>query len=612
MNKKLQKKKRNNQPRRNYLHWNLILILLATVVTYYPTLNNYFVNWDDIVYIMNNEMIKSFSMHNFGQMFSSFFMGNYHPLTILSFAFDYNLFQLNATAYHIHNLILHLINASLVYYFCFLLFNRNYTVAFIVSFLFAVHPMHVESVAWVSERKDLLYTLFFLLSLVSYLNYSKTLEYRYFFISLGLFVLACLAKAQAVTLPMVLILVDYYKNRKLNRRLVFEKIPFFLISLTIGIISIFAQKFDNAINQVGIPPVHSLFYGNYSIWVYLFKFFIPANLTCLYEYPKSAEGGLPWILYFAPLILAFLVAVIVKTWKSKSYITFGILFFMFTIFPVLQFLPVGDAVVAERYTYIPYIGLFLIIAIGYTELDKNHKYATLKKVVKYTGLVVIGIFCILAWNRTKIWVDSVSLWSDVMKKNPRCMSAYINRAFMYNQNKEFEKAKQDCDDALKIDSNNYKVYINRAISYKMLDRYDLAIRDFTIALQKSPSSYGTYLDRGIIYIDNLNQYDSGIADVKEFLKHAPNHADGTYNLAVGFFKKGVYDSSLYYCQKAIQIAPKSGSPHYLLAKLYESRNDFQNAFLEGSQAIALGFAVDDNTMRFWQQRSNLQLPSTPK
>jgi protein O-mannosyl-transferase len=606
------KKKKISPPKKGYLHLNLLFIIIVTIAAFLPTLDNYFVNWDDIVYIMNNDMIKTFSLDKIYKMFSSFFMGNYHPLTILSFSFDYNLFELNAKAYHIHNLFLHVINTILVYIFCFKLFNRQYLVAFIVSFLFGIHPMHVESVAWVSERKDLLYTLYYLLAIVSYLFYIQMKDWRYFALTVFLFILSCLAKAQAVTLPMVLILIDYYLSRKPDRKTLLEKIPFFIIALVFGIVSIFAQKFDNAINQVGVKGFDSLFFGNYSIWVYFYKFFVPVNLNCLYQYPYTVTGNAPWYVYLSPVIILVLAAVIYKTWKHKSYITFGLLFFLVTILPVLQFLPVGDAIVAERYSYIPYIGLFMVAGIGFEELRQKISSNGMKKFVSYLWIVVFVIFFILTWNRTKVWAESISLWTDVMKKNPRSMSAYINRSFMYNQNKEYDKALQDCNDALKIDSNNYKVYINRAISYRMLGKYDLALRDLTITLKKNPESYGTYLDRGIIYIDNLDKYDLGIADVKEFLKYFPDHADGTYNLAVGFFKKAVFDSSWFYCQKAIVISPKSGAPHYLLAKLYELRSDFQNAYFEGSQAKSFGFPIDDNTMQFWQQKSNLNLPMAPR
>lgn len=160
-------KKRNIQNKQEqFWNYKLILVLAITGIAYYPSLNNGFLNWDDIIYVMNNDMIKTLSVENVTKMFSTFYMGNYHPFIIFSFAFDYSLFQLNPTGYHVHNLVIHLINSFLVYAFCYFLFSKKTNIALIVSVLFALHPMHVESVAWISERKDLLYTMYFMMSLI--------------------------------------------------------------------------------------------------------------------------------------------------------------------------------------------------------------------------------------------------------------------------------------------------------------------------------------------------------------------------------------------------------------------------------------------------------------
>ena len=224
-------KKKNRQiASRNY-HFGLVFVVIAAIAAFYPTLGNDFVNWDDVVYIMNNDMIKVLSIENLRKMFSSFFMGNYHPLTILSFALDYSVVKISAQVYHLHNLLLHLVNAVLVYFVTWHLFRKNNLAAFIVSVLFAVHPMHVESVAWVSERKDLLYTMYFLLAMLVYVYYNQTRKSRYFYYTLAFFVLSLLAKAQAVTLPVVLLLIDYFMERKPDIKMFLEKVPFFALSL---------------------------------------------------------------------------------------------------------------------------------------------------------------------------------------------------------------------------------------------------------------------------------------------------------------------------------------------------------------------------------------------
>ncbi len=604
-------KKKNKKHESPTLHLNLVAIVIATIAAFYPSLANDFVNWDDVVYIMNNDMIKTLSIDNLGRMFSSFFMGNYHPLTLLSFAIDYSVFNFKDVSphgYHLHNLVLHLVNTVLVYFAAWHLLRKNQLAAFIVSILFAIHPMHVESVAWVSERKDLLYTMYFLLAMLSYIFYNKTRKLTYFVITLACFLLSLLSKAQAVTLPVVLLLIDYFVERKPDVKMFLEKIPFLVLSLFFGYIAILAQTADDSVNSFGISVISSLFYAQYSVCVYLFKLVFPVGLTCLYEYPVTPGGGVPFYIYLSPVILIVLFIIILKTWKKFPAIPFGILFFLGVIFPVLQFLPVGRAIVAERYSYIPYIGLFFTIAALFIHLRNRLTSQGAKKALNYTGMGVILLFCILTWNRTKVWADSVSLWTDVMQKNPSCMSAYINRSFMYIQYKQFDKALKDCDDGLKIDSTQYKLNLNRGTVYRNLAMYDQALREFSSALRINPQSVDTYLDRGILYTDRFSKYDSGIADFRHYLSYRPNDKNGNFNLGVAYYKNQNYDSSLNYLAKTLELSPDYKEAYYIRAVVYALKLDYAKAYENGSRAQSIGFSIDKALLESWRKNANIVLP----
>ncbi|MCX6269426.1 MAG: tetratricopeptide repeat protein [Bacteroidetes bacterium] len=602
-------KKKNKNQGPGYHHFSYaIVVVVVTAAAFYPSVGNNFVNWDDVVYIMNNDMIKTISFSNLTRIFSSFFMGNYHPMTMLSFAFDYSIFKVSAPGYHLHNLILHLINAVLVFFVSWHLFRKNDLVAFIVSILFAIHPMHVESVAWVSERKDLLFTMYFLLAMLSYTFYNKTSQQKYLYYTLGCFLLSLLSKAQAVSLPIVLLLIDYFMVRKPGAKMFLEKIPFFALSLVFGIIAIKAQDADGSINSFNIPVVNSLFYAQYSVFVYLFKLFLPINLTCLYEYPVTEDGGVPFYIYLSPIVIIVLLFILLKTWKKQPSIFFGLLFFLVVIFPVLQFLPVGRALVAERYSYTPYIGLFIIIAVLFVQLRDRIKSSGNKKTLNYIGIGVILTLCILTWNRTKVWGDSVSLWTDVMQKNPSCMSAYINRSFMYIQYKQFDKAIQDCNDGLKIDSSQSKLYVNRATAYRHLALYDLALVDFTAALRENPKSYDTYQERGILYTDRFLKFDSAISDFRYFLKFRPDDKHGNYNLAVAYYKKQNYDSALYFCAKTLELSPDYADAYYIRAITCAARMDFAKAYEYGTAAQSLGYTMDKGLVDGWRKKANIIIP----
>ncbi|MCX6304735.1 MAG: tetratricopeptide repeat protein [Bacteroidetes bacterium] len=550
----------------NLLNWKVLLLIAVSFIAFIPSLNNEFVNWDDIVYIMNNDMITTFSWAHLRQIFSTYFMGNYHPFILLSFSLDFHFFKFDAPGYHFHNLVLHLLNTFLVYVFFFRLLNKNANIAITIALLFAIHPMHVESVSWVSERKDLLYTAYFLLSLIAYLTYLRKERASYFILALLLFVFSLLSKAQAVTLPLVLLLVDYFLSRKFEWKIVFEKIPFFILSLVFGIVAVFAQKASSYINPQGIPLSQSIFYAPYGICVYLVKFLLPFYQTAVYNYPVTLHGSIPFYIYFSPVVFFVIAFALLKTWKHHKYITFGVLFFLVTVFPVLQFLPVGWAVVAERYTYVPYIGLAAIAAIAFWE-NRPLQAGRRRTILDASGLLIILLLFILTWNRNMVWKDSVSLWTDVMEKNPRCVSAYINRAFIFNENKRYDDALKDCSDGLKIDSTNFTLYKNRGIAYGIIGKFDLALADYSSAIKNNPADFDSYLYRGILYTDKFARHDSAIADFKKYLSHSPGNLNATFNLIVANYNKGSYDSARVYCLKVLRLNPGNEQARQLLEKI---------------------------------------------
>ena len=464
--------------------------------------------------------------------------------------------------------------------------------------------MHVESVAWVSERKDVLYTAWYFLSLLTYLFYLDRGKKFYYFLALIFFIVSCLSKAQAVTLPIVLILIDYLSTRKFEWKSVYEKIPFFLLSLIFGIVAIFAQKANNYINPLGIPVSQSLFYAPYSLWIYLVKFLVPFHQTGVYNYPLSLEGIMPYYIYFSPLIFLFLIIVVWKTCKSYKYITFGLVFFIATIFPVLQFLSVGGAVVAERYTYIPYIGLSCIVAIAFWEYWSNSTL-TNKNILSLSGIFIMLLMFVLTWNRTLVWKDSIAFWSDVIEKNPVCVEAYYNRAAMYNEKNEYDKAVKDFTDGLKIDPNDAKklnFYSSRAFIYQKMGKYDSALIDCSNAIKKNPDYINAYLDRGILYTDQFGKYDSGISDFKKFLQHKPQDINGNMNLGIAYYKKNDFDSAKLLFLKSIALNPANGNAHNLLTYIYYKNKDYLSAYNHGMLAQQYGANVDSSLMIFLQNK----------
>ncbi|MDP2162234.1 MAG: hypothetical protein Q8K02_17270, partial [Flavobacterium sp.] len=313
---------------------SLLLLLLAvviTAITFSNSINNDFAsNWDDNVYVLNSELTKDLSFRAIKEIFTTFYGGNYHPITTLSFAIEYELFGLTAKPYHVLNFLLHLLNVVLVFYF-FKLFSKNINIAFLVAVFFGVHPMHVESVSWITERKDLLFMAFYMGSLIFYLKYilGKP-QIRNLIFSFLLFTGACFSKSMAVSLPLVLFLLDYYLKRGFSIKNIAEKIPFLAISVLFGILAILSQKASGTIySHLPFTWFERVFLISYSLSFYIVKLFAPLNLCVTHFYPKSGET-LDLIYWLSPLLLLLVSFLVFKTKKFKKELVFGILFYFFT------------------------------------------------------------------------------------------------------------------------------------------------------------------------------------------------------------------------------------------------------------------------------------------
>ena len=512
----------------------LMLIGVVTILVYAKTIGYGLIyNWDDAGYILKNEYIKVLSLSSIIDVFSSFHLHNYHPLTTLTYALEYSIVGENAWLYHLDNLILHLANTYLVYLLIMGLFKEKTLPALIAAALFSLHPMHVESVAWVSERKDVLYTLFFLLAMIRYLRYIEHRKRKELMMTGVFFLLSCLSKSAAVTLPVVLLAMDWYFRRKWSLNIIIEKIPFLLISLAFGILAIFSQ--DTAIQDLN--PILSL--GErvlivcWGVCLYIGKFIAPLELSAFYPYPLKFNDVLPWYYYFAPFLVALLG---VFLWVSRKWgreVLFGFAFFFITISLVLQLMPVGGAILAERYTYVPYLGLIFVLVWPLNKLqslDVSKKIlGNLRMYLRIMILVLIA-FVFLTSERTKFWKDGDVLFTDVIEKYPLFPYAYNNRGFLYwdyyalkvypdneiKKNVYVEKALKDYNMAITLDPSYVGAFSNRAILYYNTGNPQKALDDFNALLQMDPSHKDGLLGRANT-LSTLERFTESIADYDAYL-----------------------------------------------------------------------------------------------
>jgi protein O-mannosyl-transferase len=528
----------------------LFLILGASFFVYLACLQNGFV-WDDDKYIQNNPLITSIDLR---ALFSRYVMGNYHPLTMLVYALEYQLFGLDATGYHVVSLLLHLTNVLLVFYVVFLLVNKP-AVAIIAALFFGIHPMHVESVAWASELKDLLYTAFFLGAYIFYLKYVNGQQNkRWYLYSLLLFLCSLLSKGMAVSFPVVLLLTDYFKDRKFTRQTIVEKMPFFALAVVFGIIAVFAQKSLGATESTVFPFLHRILFASYAFIAYIVKLILPLNLSSYYPYPVSVGSPIPPVYLVYPAILLLSIALLFYRRKAVSKkLFFGIGFFTITIFLVLQLLPVGDAVMADRYSYVPSIGLFYLAGEGlYWVWIRNRKMIT-----SIIAAAFVVFFSVETYERCKVWENGLTLWNNVIDKYQTIAPAYYNRGiYLFNQNRTKE-AFADFNKAIELKPNYGDAYNNRASVFIKEGKLDAALADLNNAILRDSNSAQGYFNRGYIYYQRQD-YQKALEDYDRVieLKPAPDKLAMVYNLrGLSFMNENKNEQAFRDFSAALDLKP---------------------------------------------------------
>ena len=498
------------------------LILIATIITFLPVFDGSkeFTNWDDGAYVTEQPLVRSLDADNISKMFDteSRVAANYHPLTMLSLAVDYARGEGQMWAFMQTTLALHLVNAVLVFFFVLVLMRGNMLMATLSSAFFALHPMHVESVAWVAERKDVLYTAFYLASLLTYLRYVRGGSVAWAGVTLVTFVASCLAKPMAVTLPVVLLLIDVYERRQFSAKALLEKVPFFIVALYFGVLTLKVQSSEGAglVDTTYFSIGERVLFALYGIAEYVGRLFVPIRLSAFYPYP-STDGQPEGIVYpLAALALAGMGLVVWLWRKNRTEFTdrlfFGAAFFVVTISIVLQLISVGGAVIADRYTYVPYLGLFIILGTVLERFTRSSK-------APYLALSVVAVasiaFATVSNARIGVWHDSGTLWEDVIAQHGKRMisHAYNNRA-VFNMGKgNLEAAERDYAYLERLGTKKSYTYKGYGALLQKLNRDAEAIPRFTKALQYGGPDVQVYRARGLAY-SRILKHDSAIADLR--------------------------------------------------------------------------------------------------
>jgi protein O-mannosyl-transferase len=553
----------------SYAIW---LVLLFTAGVYSIALRNGITYVDDDMYLLRNPYITDFSLQGVKAIFTSFFEFNYHPFTTLTWLVEYRLFWLNPLPYHLLNVLLHLANTWLVYALARRLSGRDMT-GLVVAILFAVHPLHVESVAWLSERKGLLCALFYFLSLIYYMRYIDLGLQRKHLLAALLFCIAALfSKSAAVTLPVVMLLIDGYRGRKIKGVVLAEKIPFVILSLIFGALAIWSQETGGAVNGVtdvyGVVNRTFIFLGG--IAFYFLKAVVPFHLSAIHYFPNMDGGILPWPFYLSLPFLVLIGWLVARKISLKRDLVFGVFFFLAAISVMLQVITVGSAYAAERYSYVSYFGFFYIVGQWLSGLETDKR----KMALGIFAVIALGLSAI-SWMRIPVWKNTETIYTDIIEKNEDNRNnylVYLHWGDYYQAQGDLDEALKQYDKSIEIRPDYSRAYVRRGEIYGAKKDVISAILSYNEALRYDPKSAVAFNNKGwayfemgdkvlsVAYLDTALQLDNKMAT-------AYNNR-GWVKLTLGDSIAATKDFTL-----AITNAPKFPKPYYnrALIKMYSGK-----------------------------------------
>ena len=572
----------------------IIPIVLITGIFLFPMLQNGFTNWDDEYYVVQNALLRG---PDWAGIFSKSVVSNYHPVTVATLAANYAMTGLDASSYLVTNLLLHLVNTGLVFYFIWLISGQKLWVAAFTALVFGIHPMHVESVAWVSERKDVLYTLFFLLSLIQYWYFLNNKNKKNLFYCFIFFAFSILSKPAAIILPGILFLLDYWFGRGSWKNHFVEKVPFLVVSVVMAVVTVKIQS-KTAIAGLDFYPLWTrFFFAAYTSMMYIVRFFVPYPLSAFHPFPMTRAMPLPMML--SPI---FMVALMTLVWfkRKNKLIVFSFFFFMINLILVVQLVSIGGTLLSERYTYVPYIGLAFLLGML---LDK-YIGSVNKPLLWSIPAAALLVFGVMTFQRTKVWKDSDTLWTDTIKHFPTASVPRTNRANYLvsissrpeNKGRQAEllqRALDDCTEALKTKFNHAKAYENRQNIYLRLNKDSLALADASMLIHFEPQNRLGYYTKGEVY-RRFKMPDSAIKYFNKCLEINPNTDFALNNRgSVLFNHYQKYNEALADFNKAIRLN-LSGDYFLNRSYCYYRLNQFEQAKADAITAMQKGITIPDN------------------
>ncbi|MEN6420431.1 MAG: tetratricopeptide repeat protein [Smithella sp.] len=531
-----------------------ILLIIVTFAVYWQVNQFDFINFDDNIYVSENTATQSgLTLDGIRWAFGTKYFGLWNPLVWFSLMFDYQLYGLNAGGYHLTNLILHVLSALLLFWLFHRMTGALWPSAFVAAF-FALHPLHVESVAWIAERKDVLSAFFWMLTLYLYVFYIEKPAIKRYLLVLCSFVLALMSKPMVVTLPAIMILLDYwplkrFESKKENPFLwqMKEKLPFFILSAIVVIITLYNPNQSADPDSKLIPLTSRLANAPVAFISYLIKTFWPYDMAIYYP----VLNHLPWWQILGLTLIILIVSTfVIAMMRRLPYLFVGWSWYALTIAPVIGIIQIGPHLTADRYHYLPSLGIAAGIAWGVSSLIKREKMR--RNILYPTAIAFLAVMSVISWQQCRYWKNSIELWNH----------------------------------AIKVTGENDLPYYNLGCAFQEKGRNTEAIENFKKALQFKPNKPSIHNNLGTALL-NTGDVISAAKEFQQTIRLNPNHAGAHNNLAMILYDQKQFDSSRNHFQQAVKLQPNFANAHYRLALISAREKLYEEAFSHYNNAVRI-------------------------
>lgn len=530
-----------------------------------------FINYDTDRYVYENQHVKDgLTKKDIGWAFTTIYASNWHPVTWLSHMLDVELFGLKPGCHHFSNVLFHSVNAMLLFWILARMTGDIWKSG-LVAALFAIHPLHVQSVAWVAERKDVLSTFFGFLAIGSYLRYVRCPRIGRYMPVLIFFILSVMSKPMLVTLPFVLLLIDCWPLKRFNFQmlsvsdgsgsqmpakvsLIVEKIPLFLVSAASSMVTLYVQQDGGAVGSLALYPLHlRIVNALVSYAGYIGKMVWPVNLAVVYPYPDVFPA---WQIWVACLMLSCMSFVALKNYKSRPWLLVGWLWYLGTLLPVIGFVQAGSQAMADRYTYVPLIGMFIFLVWGLSDLFegsriKQHYYVII------TASILSALIAV-SWNQVGYWQNSITLFERALDVTKNNYVAHNNLGHRLLELKKTDEALQHFAKSIEINSEFEIAHLNLGLAFSRQGKFDQAIKHYSKALQIKPNYTVAHNNLGNAWY-RLDKADKAYEHYIEAIKTNPTYAEAYNNLGAASIRMGDPKRAVFFFRKALKLNPEFGS-----------------------------------------------------